>query len=125
MLAVAGFAFGSHVLTRAELVALKPPRIELRGGRDPPDRLPDRGLRPGILAGSARERRVLIHSASGGVGLAAVQLARRAGAEVFATAGTPEKRDYLRSLGIEAVMDSRSLASPTRCSSAPAAGAWT
>jgi acyl transferase domain-containing protein len=53
--------------------------------------------------------RVLIHSASGGVGLAAVQLAQMVGAEIFATAGSPEKRDYLRGLGIEHVMDSRSL----------------
>lgn len=53
--------------------------------------------------------RVLIHAAAGGVGLAAVQLARRAGAEVFATAGSPEKRAMLRSLGVPHVMDSRSL----------------
>ena len=38
-----------------------------------------------------------------------MQVARRAGAEIFATAGTKEKRDYLRSLGIEHVMDSRRL----------------
>ena len=36
-----------------------------------------------------------------GVGLAAVQLAQRAGAEIFATAGTPEKRGYLESLGVQ------------------------
>ncbi len=53
--------------------------------------------------------RVLIHAASGGVGLAAIQIARRAGAEVFATAGSPEKREFLSSLGIDHVMDSRSL----------------
>jgi acyl transferase domain-containing protein/NADPH:quinone reductase-like Zn-dependent oxidoreductase/acyl carrier protein len=53
--------------------------------------------------------RVLIHAASGGVGLAAVNIARWRGAEIFATAGTPEKRDYLRSLGIRHVWDSRSL----------------
>lgn len=53
--------------------------------------------------------RVLIHAAAGGVGLAAVQLALRAGAEVFATAGNPEKRAYLKSLGVAHVMDSRSL----------------
>ena len=53
--------------------------------------------------------RVLIHAAAGGVGLAAVQLAQRAGAEVFATAGSPEKRRYLSSLGVKHVMDSRSL----------------
>ncbi|KAK4120691.1 PKSKA1 [Parathielavia appendiculata] len=42
-------------------------------------------------------KRVLIHSAAGGVGIAAIQLARYAGAEVFATVGTPEKREFLRS----------------------------
>jgi len=54
--------------------------------------------------------RVLIHAAAGGVGLAAIQLAQRAGAEVMATAGTPAKRDLLRALGVKHVMDSRSLA---------------
>src|SRR4051812_23322232 len=54
--------------------------------------------------------RVLIHAAAGGVGLAAIQLAQRAGAEVFATAGTPGKRELLRAMGVEYVMDSRSLA---------------
>jgi acyl transferase domain-containing protein len=52
--------------------------------------------------------RALIHLASGGVGLAAVRLAQRAGAEIFATAGSEEKRDFLRSLGVRHVMDSRS-----------------
>jgi acyl transferase domain-containing protein/acyl carrier protein len=52
---------------------------------------------------------VLIHNATGGVGLAAVQVARWIGAEIFATAGTEEKREYLRDLGIKHVMDSRTL----------------
>jgi NADPH:quinone reductase-like Zn-dependent oxidoreductase/acyl carrier protein len=54
--------------------------------------------------------RVLIHAAAGGVGLAAVQLAQQIGAEIYATAGSPEKRAFLESLGVEHVMDSRSLA---------------
>jgi NADPH:quinone reductase-like Zn-dependent oxidoreductase/SAM-dependent methyltransferase/acyl carrier protein len=54
--------------------------------------------------------RVLIHAAAGGVGLAAVQLALRAGTEVFATAGSESKRAYLRSLGVSHVFDSRSAA---------------
>ena len=52
--------------------------------------------------------RILIHSAAGGIGLAAIQVARKIGAEIYATAGTEEKRDYLRSIGVEHVMDSRS-----------------
>jgi acyl transferase domain-containing protein/D-arabinose 1-dehydrogenase-like Zn-dependent alcohol dehydrogenase/acyl carrier protein len=43
--------------------------------------------------------RVLVHAAAGGVGIAAVQLARHLGAEVFATA-SPAKWDTLRALGI-------------------------
>ena len=54
--------------------------------------------------------RVLIHAAAGGVGLAAVQLAQRQGAEVFATAGSPAKRELLCNMGVRHVMDSRSLA---------------
>ncbi len=62
------------------------------------------------LARLQRGERVLIHAAAGGVGLAAVQLALHAGAEVFATAGNDEKRALLTSLGVAHVMDSRSLA---------------
>ena len=53
--------------------------------------------------------RVLIHAGAGGVGMAAIQLAKHIGAEIFATAGSPEKRAYLRSLGVAHVFDSRSL----------------
>lgn len=62
------------------------------------------------LAGLKRGERVLIHAATGGVGMAAVQLAQRTGAIVFATAGSPEKRALLRTRGVEHVFDSRSVA---------------
>jgi myxalamid-type polyketide synthase MxaB len=62
------------------------------------------------LARLAAGERVLIHAAAGGVGLAAVQIAQLLGAEIFATAGSEEKRAYLRSIGVAHVMDSRSLA---------------
>ncbi len=52
--------------------------------------------------------RVLIHSATGGVGQAAVAIARAAGAEIFATAGSPERRELLHGMGIEHIYDSRS-----------------
>lgn len=63
-----------------------------------------------MVAGLRRGERVLIHCASGGVGLTAIQVAQWLGAEIMGTAGTPEKREFLHSLGIEHVMDSRSLA---------------
>jgi NADPH:quinone reductase-like Zn-dependent oxidoreductase/acyl carrier protein len=60
-------------------------------------------------AGSLRAgERVLIHAATGGVGQAAVQIAQAAGAEVFATAGSDEKRALLRAQGVQHVFDSRS-----------------
>jgi acyl transferase domain-containing protein/acyl-CoA synthetase (AMP-forming)/AMP-acid ligase II/NADPH:quinone reductase-like Zn-dependent oxidoreductase/NAD(P)-dependent dehydrogenase (short-subunit alcohol dehydrogenase family)/acyl carrier protein len=61
------------------------------------------------LAKLSRGERVLIHAAAGGVGLAAVQLAQYAGAEIFATAGSPEKRAYLKSMRVPHVLDSRSV----------------
>ncbi|RDI58963.1 acyl transferase domain-containing protein [Nocardia pseudobrasiliensis] len=60
--------------------------------------------RGGLRAGE----RVLIHSATGGFGLAALHLARRLGAVVYATAGTEAKRDLLIRLGAAKVADSRS-----------------
>jgi acyl transferase domain-containing protein/acyl carrier protein len=59
------------------------------------------------LAGLKKDERVLIHAAAGGVGQAAVQIARAIGARVFATAGSDAKRDFLRAQGVEHVFDSR------------------
>ncbi|MGD1917734.1 MAG: polyketide synthase dehydratase domain-containing protein [Pleurocapsa sp.] len=56
----------------------------------------------------ASGKRVLIHSAAGGDGQAAIQLAQETGAEVFATASTG-KWNYLKSLGIKHIMNSRNL----------------
>ena len=58
-------------------------------------------LRPG--------ERVLIHSAAGGVGLAALRIAQLVGAEIYATAGSQAKRDQLQAMGVTEVLDSRSL----------------
>jgi len=44
--------------------------------------------------------RVLVHNGAGGVGTAAVQLAREDGAEIFATASSEEKLELLRDLGV-------------------------
>jgi NADPH:quinone reductase-like Zn-dependent oxidoreductase len=49
---------------------------------------------------------VLVHAAAGGVGQAAVRLARHYGAQVIATA-SPAKHDTVRALGADEVLDSR------------------
>ncbi|WP_432011350.1 type I polyketide synthase [Streptomyces cucumeris] len=51
------------------------------------------------LAGLCAGERVLVHAAAGGVGTAAVQIARHLGAEVFATAG-PSKQEMVRAAGV-------------------------
>ncbi len=59
------------------------------------------------LANLRKGETILIHGAAGGVGLAALQVARRTGARILATAGTEEKRTLLRRLGADAVFSSR------------------
>jgi acyl transferase domain-containing protein/NADPH:quinone reductase-like Zn-dependent oxidoreductase/acyl carrier protein len=52
---------------------------------------------------------VLIHGGAGAVGLAAIQIARQRQAKVIATAGSDEKRAFLRNLGVDFVCNSRNL----------------
>ncbi|MGW4500208.1 SDR family NAD(P)-dependent oxidoreductase, partial [Micromonospora sp. NPDC004336] len=71
------------------------------------------------LAGLGRGESVLVHAAAGGVGMAAVQLARHLGAEVYATA-SPAKWDALRAMGVdeEHLASSRTLDFETRFAAA-------
>ncbi|GBD91773.1 phthiocerol synthesis polyketide synthase type I PpsC [bacterium BMS3Abin04] len=61
------------------------------------------------LAKIKKGDKVLIHAASGGVGQAAIQICKMVGAEIFATAGSDGKRNFLKGIGIKHVMNSRSL----------------
>jgi thioester reductase-like protein len=110
VVAIAPFAFSSHVHTAALFTAPLPPHLTFEEGATLPIAFLTAVYALEHLGRMAEGEKVLVHSATGGVGLAALQLARRGGAEVFATAGTPEKRELLKSLGVEHVMDSRSLA---------------
>ncbi|CAK8714590.1 Phthiocerol synthesis polyketide synthase [Candidatus Electrothrix gigas] len=67
-----------------------------------------------VLADMQAGDKVLIHAAAGGVGQAAIQLAQHVGAEIFATASLP-KQDFLKSQGIDHIMDSRTLEYAERC----------
>ena len=60
------------------------------------------------LARLRKGQRVLIHSAMGGVGQAAIALAKHVGAEIYATAGSESKREQLQALGVRAAFDSHS-----------------
>jgi acyl transferase domain-containing protein/NADP-dependent 3-hydroxy acid dehydrogenase YdfG/acyl carrier protein len=108
---VTGFvvhAFASHVVADQNLVWHLPDAADLVTAATMPVALLSAhyGLR--YLARLAEGEVVLVHGAAGGVGLAALQCAQAVGATVVATAGTEEKRDFLRLLGVEHVFDSRS-----------------
>ena len=60
------------------------------------------------LARLRKGQRVLIHSAMGGIGQAAIALANNVGAEIYATAGSESKREQLLALGVRAAFDSHS-----------------
>lgn len=110
VVAFARGSFGTSVVTDARLVFPTPSNLSDAEAATVPMAyltawyaLVDVGrVRPG--------ERALIHAAAGGVGLAAVHIARSLGVTVLATAGSDEKRAYLRSLGVEEVFDSRSVA---------------
>ncbi|MGI8529296.1 MAG: NAD(P)H-quinone oxidoreductase [Geodermatophilaceae bacterium] len=58
-----------------------------------------------MLAGLAAGDVFLVHGGSSGIGTMAIQLAARAGARVFCTAGTPDKRSRCLELGAEVAID--------------------
>lgn len=111
--AVLGFApasFATRVRTRTEAIALKPERLSFEEAATVPTTFFTAYYALVELARLRRGERVLVHGGAGGVGIAAIQLARHFGAEVFATAGSDEKREFVRLLGADHVLDSRSLA---------------
>lgn len=110
--AVIGFApacFSTRVITRTTAVAHQPTNWTDEEAATVPTTFFTVYYALQHLAQLEPGERILIHGASGGVGLAAIQYARYKGAEVFATAGTDEKRDFVRLMGADHVLDSRSL----------------
>ncbi|RQR39208.1 type I polyketide synthase [Burkholderia sp. Bp9142] len=111
--AVLGFApasFAKRVVTRATAIARKPDAMSFEEAATVPTTFFTAYYALCELARLRRGERVLIHGGAGGVGIAAIQIARHLGAEVFATAGSDEKREFIRLLGVDRVFDSRSLA---------------
>ncbi len=109
VIAVAPGAFASHVTVDAALVARKPRALTHAQAAGIPIAFLTAQYALHDCARIRRGESVLVHSASGGVGLAAIQLAQLAGAKILATAGSDEKRSYVEQLGVSKCMDSRSL----------------
>ncbi len=102
-------SLASHVVAKAGLTARIPEGMTFTGAATLPLVFFTVHYSLEHLARLAQDEVMLVHSASGGVGLAALQYARHRGAEVIATAGTSSKRALLRLLGVTHVLDSRSL----------------
>ncbi len=109
VMAVAPGAFATHVVVESTLVARKPRNLSHQQAAALPIAFLT-AIHALDTCGRMRSGdNVLIHAASGGVGLAAMQLARLAGARILATAGSDEKRAFVREQAADAVMNSRSL----------------
>jgi acyl transferase domain-containing protein/acyl carrier protein len=108
--AVMGLApgcFAKHVNVPAVLVARQPAKLSAAQAATIPVTFATAWLALREVGGLKRGDRVLIHAAAGGVGLAAIQIARHLGAEIYATASTG-KWAFLRSLGVSRIANSRS-----------------
>ncbi|WP_067464458.1 type I polyketide synthase [Nocardia amamiensis] len=109
---VMGFlpGIGSTAVTDRRLVVRMPQRWTFAQGASTPVVFATAYYGLVDLAGLRAEETLLLHAATGGVGMAAVQLARHLGAELYVTASTP-KWEVLRGLGFDDahIGDSRTL----------------
>lgn len=99
--------FGPVITTHSSLVAAAPSNLDFNELATIPIVFTTAAMAFDLAKLKSGDR-VLVHSAAGGVGLAAVQLAQACGAEVYATASQP-KQAFVRAMGVEHVFDSRSL----------------
>ncbi|HEY3909043.1 MAG TPA: beta-ketoacyl synthase N-terminal-like domain-containing protein [Stellaceae bacterium] len=110
VVAVAGGALASHVRADAQLVLPKPPQLDFARAAVVPIAGVTARYALHHLARIAPGQRVLVHSATGGVGWFALRFAQAAGCEVVATAGSEAKRQVLAGLGIREIYSSRDTA---------------
>jgi len=101
-------SFGPFVTVDARLVARRPEGLSATEAAGIPIAFLTAWYAFHDLSALQRGERVLVHAASGGVGMAATQIARWLGAEVYGTASLP-KQDAVRALGVEHVSSSRTL----------------
>jgi myxalamid-type polyketide synthase MxaB len=100
-------AFGTFVNTNENFVVHKPKNLTFEEATTIPATFLTAYIGLVHHAKLKKSERVLIHSATGGVGLAAVQVARSLGCHIIGTAGSQVKRDYLLEHGVHEVYNSR------------------
>ncbi len=109
VIAIASGCYASHVITNMNLVVPKPDSMSFEEAATVLNVFLSAAYPLQELVDLKKGDNVLIHSASGGVGLAAIQIAKAKGASIYTTAGKDFKRDYLHTLDLQYVGDSRSL----------------
>ena len=106
---LAGTRFGgyaSRVVVREDDVVPLPERLSFEQGAAVPVNYATAWAGLVRYGGLQAGERVLLHAAAGGVGIAATQIAKRWGAEVYGTASAP-KHDAIRSQGVDHAIDYR------------------
>ena len=109
---VMGFAakaFATHVTADRRVFVPVPARLSLEAAATVPVAFLTAWYSLLEVARVKRGEWVLIHGAAGGVGLAAMQIARWKGAKIVATVGSPDKRALVQMFGADKIFDSRSL----------------
>ncbi len=108
VLAFAGASFADRVIVPARAAAKMPPHWTYAEAATVPTAFFTVWYSLVQLARLQPGERLLVHGAAGGVGIAAIQIARHLGAQVFASAGSEAKREFVALLGADHVLDSRS-----------------
>ncbi|BAZ08809.1 beta-ketoacyl synthase [Calothrix sp. NIES-4071] len=108
VIALAPGSFSQYVTVSATSVIPKPKQLSFEEAASIPVNFLTAYYALHHVAKIRKGERVLIHAAAGGTGMAAVQIAQQAGAEVFATA-SPAKWEILRAMGVKHIMNSRTV----------------
>lgn len=106
---MAPYCFRSHVTVHRSMVFRKPATMSFVEAATLPTVFLTSHYAINELARMEKGESILIHAGTGGVGQAAIQIARHLGLTIFATAGSREKRQILRDMGVDHVLDSRTL----------------
>lgn len=107
---MAPYCFRSYVTVHRRMVFRKPDTMSHAEAATLPTVFLTSHYAINELARMRKGESILIHAGTGGVGQAAIQIAKHMGLEIFSTAGSDEKRALLRDMGVDHVLDSRSLA---------------
>ncbi|NEO42202.1 MAG: SDR family NAD(P)-dependent oxidoreductase [Moorea sp. SIOASIH] len=108
VIAMAAGSFSQYVNVSASSVVIKPDFLSFEEAASIPANFLTAYYALHHVAKISVGDKILIHAAAGGTGMAAVQIAQQAGAEVFATA-SPPKWEALQQMGVKHIMNSRTV----------------